>query len=64
LERVPEPAINRAAQTLFDLSETWEVTTQEKRQDLVHVMIQEVGDIINKNPCGTFFILAAHGRRN
>ena len=43
MERVPEPAINRAAQTLFDLSETWEVTTQEKRQDLVHVMIQEVG---------------------
>jgi hypothetical protein len=43
LERVPEPAINRAAQTLLDLSETWENTTQEERRDLVHVMIQEVG---------------------
>lgn len=43
LERVPEPAINRAAQTLLDLSTTWESTTQEERRDLVHVMIQEVG---------------------
>jgi hypothetical protein len=43
LERVPEPAINRAAQTLLDLRETWENTTQEERKDLVHVMIQEVG---------------------
>ncbi|MEN4011396.1 MAG: hypothetical protein ROW48_05140 [Bellilinea sp.] len=43
LERVPEPAINRAAQTLLDLRETWENTTQEERRDLVHVMIQEVG---------------------
>lgn len=43
LERVPEPAINRAAQTLLDLRTTWESTTQEERRDLVHVMIQEVG---------------------
>jgi hypothetical protein len=43
LDRVPEPAINRAAQTLLDLRETWENTTQEERRDLVHVMIQEVG---------------------
>ncbi len=43
LERTPEPAINRAAKTLLDLSETWENTTQEERKDLVHVMIQEVG---------------------
>jgi len=43
LERVPEPAINRAAQTLLDLRETWENSTQEERRDLVHIMIQEVG---------------------
>jgi hypothetical protein len=43
LERIPEPAINRAAQTLLDLRETWENTTQEERKDLVHVMDQEVG---------------------
>jgi hypothetical protein len=43
LERIPEPAINRAAQTLLDLRETWESTTKEERKDLVHVMIQEVG---------------------
>ncbi len=43
LERVPQPAINQAAQTLLDLCETWENTTQEERRDLVHVMIQEVG---------------------
>ena len=43
LDRVPDSAINRAAHTLLDLSETWENTTQEERKDLVHVMIQEVG---------------------
>ena len=43
LERAPDPAINRAAQTLLDLRETWENTTQDERKDLVHVMIQEVG---------------------
>jgi len=43
LERTPEPAINQAAKTLLDLSETRESTTQEERVDLVHVMIQEVG---------------------
>ena len=43
LERLPEPAINRAAKTLLDLRSTWENTTQEERKDLVHVMIQEVG---------------------
>jgi hypothetical protein len=42
LVRVPEPAINRAVQTLLDLRETWENTTQEERRDLVHAMIQEV----------------------
>jgi hypothetical protein len=43
LERVPEPALNRAARTLLDLRETWESTTKEERRDLVHIMIQEVG---------------------
>ena len=43
LERVPEPAINRSARTLLDPRETWENTTKEERNDLVHVMIQEVG---------------------
>jgi hypothetical protein len=49
LERVPEPATNRAAQTLLDLRETWENTTQEERKDLVHVMLHEVGvDVVAK----------------
>ncbi|HWQ85000.1 MAG TPA: recombinase family protein, partial [Anaerolineales bacterium] len=49
LERVPEPALNRAARTLLDLRETWESTTKEERKDLVHIMIQEVGvDVVNK----------------
>jgi Recombinase/Recombinase zinc beta ribbon domain len=39
LERVPEPALNRAARTLLDLRETWESTTKEERKDLVHIMI-------------------------
>jgi site-specific DNA recombinase len=43
LERVPEPALNRAARTLLDLRKTWESTTKEERKDLVHIMIQEVG---------------------
>ena len=43
LERTPEPAINQAAKTLLDLSETRESTTQEECVDLVYVMIQEVG---------------------
>ena len=43
LERVPEPALNRAAHTLLDLRETWENSTKEERKDLVHIMIQEVG---------------------
>jgi DNA invertase Pin-like site-specific DNA recombinase len=43
LEHVPESAINRAANTLLDLRETWKNSTQEERKDLVHVMIQEVG---------------------
>jgi hypothetical protein len=43
LERIPEPAINRAAQILLDLRETWENSTKEERKDLVHIMIQEVG---------------------
>lgn len=43
LERAPESAINRVANTLLDLCETWENTTLEERKDLVHVMIQEVG---------------------
>jgi hypothetical protein len=50
LERVPEPAINRAAQTLLDLREPWENTTEEKRRDLVRMMIEEVGvDVVAKN---------------
>ena len=43
LERVPKPALNRAARTLLDLRVTWESTTKEERKDLVHIMIQEVG---------------------
>ena len=43
LERVPEPALNRAARTLLDLRETWENSTKEERKDLVHIMLQEVG---------------------
>jgi len=43
LERVPEPALNRAARTLLDLRNTWESTTKEERKDLVNIMIQEVG---------------------
>ena len=38
LNRVPETAINKAAQTLLDLRKTW-----EERKQLVHLMIQEVG---------------------
>jgi hypothetical protein len=43
LERVPEPALNRAARTLLDLRLTLVSTTKEERKDLVHIMIQEVG---------------------
>jgi hypothetical protein len=43
LERVPEPALNRAARTLLNLRVTWESSTKEERKDLVHIMIQEVG---------------------
>jgi hypothetical protein len=43
LEYVPEPALNRAARTLFDLRETWENSTKEERKDLACMMIQEVG---------------------
>jgi len=43
LERVPEPALNRAARTLLDLRETWQNSTKEERKDLVHIMLQEVG---------------------
>ena len=45
LERVPKPALNRVARTLLDLRVTWESTTKEERKDLVHIMIQEVGEI-------------------
>jgi len=49
LERVPEPALNRAARTLLNLRETWESTTKEEGKDLVHIMIQEVGvDVVIK----------------
>ena len=44
LKRAPVPGIYRAVQTLLDLSETWENTTQGEHRDPVHVMIQEVGD--------------------
>jgi hypothetical protein len=43
LERVPESAIHRAANTLLDLRETWKNSTQEERKNHVHVMIQKVG---------------------
>ena len=43
LVHVPKPSINRVAQTLTNLRETWENSTKEERKDLVHIMIQEVG---------------------
>jgi hypothetical protein len=42
LEHIPESAVNRAANTLLDLRETWENSTKEKRKDLVHIMLEEV----------------------
>jgi hypothetical protein len=43
LSRVPEPAIERTAQTLLDLRDSWEWATKEERKELAHMMIQEVG---------------------
>ena len=43
LERVPEPALIRAARTLLDLRLTSESTIKEERKDLDHIMIQEIG---------------------
>ena len=42
LERTPNPAINRAAQTWLYFREIWENTPQEERRDLVQAMIQKV----------------------
>lgn len=39
LERLPEPAVNRAAQPLFNLRKTWEKKDQEKRRGLTRVMV-------------------------
>lgn len=53
LERVPEPALNRATRTLLDLRGAWESITKEERKDRVHVMIQEVGlDMAARASCG------------
>ncbi|MEJ2598820.1 MAG: hypothetical protein P8Z00_10835 [Anaerolineales bacterium] len=43
LERVPDSAVNRAANSLLDLRETWENSTKEERKDFVHIMLKEVG---------------------
>jgi hypothetical protein len=43
LNRIPEPAIERAARTLLDLRESWEWATMEERKELARMMIQEVG---------------------
>ena len=43
LNRVPESAIDKAARTLLNLSESWEWATKEERKMLVRTMIQEVG---------------------
>ena len=43
LNRIPEPAIERAARTLLDLRESWEWATKEERKELARMMIQEVG---------------------
>jgi len=43
LNRVPESAINKAARTLLNLSESWEWASHEERKLLVRTMIQEAG---------------------
>jgi len=43
LDRVPEPAINRAARTLLDLRGSWEWATKEERKNLVRRMLLEIG---------------------
>lgn len=51
LEHIPESVVNRAANTLLDLRETWENSTKEERKDLVHIMLKKVGvDAVAK--CG------------
>ena len=49
LNRVPEPAIERAASTLLDLRHSWEWATKEERRDLVRMMIQDVGVDVTAN---------------
>jgi hypothetical protein len=49
LDRVPEPAINRAARTLLDLRGSWEWATKEERKNLVRRMLVEIGsDVAQK----------------
>ncbi len=43
LNRIPDSAINKAARTLLNLSESWDWATKEERKLLVRTMIQEVG---------------------
>ena len=43
LSRLPEPAIKRAARTLLDLRESLEWATEDERNDLARMMIQQVG---------------------
>lgn len=35
--------INRAAETLLNLQDSWENATKEEQRELVHLMLQEVG---------------------
>jgi hypothetical protein len=49
LSRIPEPAVERAARTLFGLCERWEWAPKEEHKELAHMMIQEVGvDVVAK----------------
>jgi site-specific DNA recombinase len=49
LNRIPEPAIEKAARTLLDLRASWEWATKEERKELARMMIQEVGvDVVAK----------------
>jgi predicted transcriptional regulator len=42
LEMPQETMINRAAQTLLNLKESWQEATQEEQRELVQIMLQEV----------------------
>lgn len=48
LEKPQEGVINRAAETLLNLCESWEKATQDEQRDLVQMMLQEVGCAISE----------------